>query len=358
MKMEMMIEKTAVSDRPEPGPEVPPENRVQVLTFSSMVAYQRCPREFQLSYVEQLAPLQYAPALTLGSAFHAGIQALHLGRQLNEAIAIAEAAIDRDVDRALAVASDAEGARLADAPARDKAKVAAMLTGWFGRRFAVWNGTATARDRDIEMIESEIVLEAPLVNPTSGRPSRTFTLAGRLDGIVRLRDVPEGANPSGIWVLEAKTTSDEINEAAESLALSIQPCLYEVLAGGYFGAHMGTVAGSVIDIVKKPVIRGRAGEPPEAYRARAVEAYVAEPDRFFRRIVLPADDRRRRDAMTAAWGVARSIRDAGKHGFVGKQGPACRGPYGPCKFQRVCWHNDRSGFIEKQEVHEELGRVG
>ena len=356
--MEMTIEKTPMSDRPEPGPEVPVEHRVQVMTFSSMSAFQRCPREYQLAYVERLAPVQYASALSLGAAFHAGIEALHLGRQLDEAIAIAEAAIDRDVDRALAVASDAEGARLADAPARDKAKVSAMLTGWFGRHFAVWNGTAAARDRDIEMIESEIVLEAPLVNPTTGRPSRTFTMAGRLDGIVRLRDVPEGVDPTGIWVLEAKTTSDEINEAAGAQAMSIQPSLYEVLAAGYIGPQMGPVLGSVIDIAKKPVIRGRAGEPPDAYRPRAVEAYAAEPDRFFRRIILPADDRRRREAMTAAWGVARSIRDSGKHGFVGKQGPACRGPYGPCKFQQLCWHNDRSGFIEKQDTHEELGRVG
>ncbi|MBI4917362.1 MAG: PD-(D/E)XK nuclease family protein [Acidobacteria bacterium] len=352
------VETTGKSEASTQSSGVAEAPRIKALTFSSMSAFQRCPREYQLSYVERLAPAQYAPALTLGAAFHAGIGALHVGRQFDEAIAVAEAAIDRDVDRALQMASDGEGVRLAEAAARDKAKMSAMLTGWFGRHFAVWNGTAAARDRDIEMIESEIVLEAQLVNPTSGRPSRTFTMAGRLDGIVRLREAPDGSDPTGIWVLEAKTTSDEINEAAESLALSIQPNLYEVLAAGYFGPQLGPVLGSVLDIVKKPVIRGRAGEPMGAYRARAVEAYSAEPDRFFRRIILPADDRRRRAAMAAAWGVARTIRDAGKYGFVGKQGPACRGPYGPCKFQPVCWHNDRSGFIEKQDTHEELGRVG
>ena len=343
-------------------PERPAPRQPSKLTFSAITAFQACPRSYELAYVERLTPADYAPALAVGSAFHAGIAALHLGRPLDEALAIAADVVRSAWERATAAAPIAPDATVRSSPARDAAKVSAMIVGWHERYFAVWNGTVAARDRAVEMLEAEIVLEAPLRSPTTGRPSRLFLLAGRLDGLVRLREGGDDgfgdAAADGIWVYEAKTTSTEINEAAESFSLSVQPVLYQVLAEAYFGPHMGSVLGSVIDLVKKPVIRTRNGESPEEYRERAVAAYREEPDRFFRRVVLRADEGRRREALTVAWGVARSIRESEKHGFLSKRGPACRTSYGPCRFERLCWRDDRSGYVEKKSAHEELAATG
>jgi hypothetical protein len=302
MMMECSIVESVQVDRTTSEPCPPLPSRLRALTFSAISTFQRCPREYELSYVERLAPSEYAAALAVGSAFHAGVAALHLGRPLEEALAIAEDVIRKAVEQAIVAVGTVSEPTALPSMARDIAKTAAMVCGWYERYFAVWNGTAAARDRDVEMLESEVVLEAPLPSPTSRRASRSFTLAGRLDGIVRLRDRAGdafGDGPAdGIWVYEAKTTSAEITEAAESFSLSVQPSLYEVLASSYFGPHMGPVLGSVVDLVKKPVIRTRNGETPEEYRARAVAAYRDEPERYFRRLVLRADEARRREALT------------------------------------------------------------
>lgn len=360
--METQIEVAGATEQHRDEPERPAPRQPSTLTFSAITAYQACPRSYELAYVQRLTPADYAPALAVGSAFHAGIAALHLGRPLDEALAIAADVVRSAWARAAAATPTAPDPPVRASPARDIAKVAAMIVSWHERHFAVWNGTAAARDRDVEMLESEIVLEAPLRSPATGRPSRSFLLAGRLDGLVRLRDGGESAfgDPAaeGIWVYEAKTTSTEINEAVESFSLSAQPSLYEVLATSYFGPHMGPVLGSVIDLVKKPVIRTRNGESPEEYRERAVAAYREEPERYFRRVILRADEARRREALTVAWGVARSVRDSEKHGFLSKRGPACRTSYGPCRFERLCWRGDRTGYVEKQAAHEELAAEG
>ncbi len=349
---------TVPADRPPSDPSGPPPSRPRTLTFSAATAFQRCPKEYELSYVERLAPVEYAGPLAVGSAVHAGIAALHVGRPLNEALVIATDVVRKAAEPGIAAAAVEN---LPDPPIeRDTAKATAMVVGWQERYFAVWNGTAGARDRDIELLESEIVLEGPLPSPTSRRPSRSFSLAGRLDGIVRVRDTDafDGGPNDGIWVYEAKTTSDEIGAAVESLSLSVQPSLYELLVAYNTGPEMGPVLGSVIDLIKKPVIRTRNSESHEEYRERAIAAYRDEPERFFRRVVLRADDARRREALTVAWGVARSIRESEKHGFVSKRGPGCRTVYGPCRFEKLCWRGDRTGYVQKQTVHAELGRVG
>ena len=338
-----------------PLPCVTPERALRVLTHSAMDAWGRCEVEYQLCYEDLVVPSTYPAALAIGSAVHSGIEALHHGRSLAEAWVVAAGKMESFAVRARLSLDDAGKADLANTMAWDAAKVRAMLRAWFEQHDATTPTGAgpddlTFLDRDLDIIETELALEAPLVNPLSGRPSRTFMLAGRVDAVARRR----GNGADGYHLVELKTTGEDLNEFVEAMRHSAQPAVYQVLAEAHLGGDLGPCQGTVLDIIRKPTIRGKKDEVPEAFEARALEEYNKDPERFFRREVLPVNAALRREAMVNAWRIADGIRRAERFGYVSKRGPSCRGAYGVCRYRALCWHGDATGYVTKQVAHEEL----
>jgi hypothetical protein len=341
---------TTTCSTPVPGP--------RVLTFSAIEAFGRCEREYEIAYEQLISPVDYPSALAIGSGFHAGAELLHRGRPMYEALKAAEEQVERFELRARPHL-DSEGlAALAESVPRDRARVRAMLTAWHDRWLVANNGAAARIDRDLDVIETELVVEAPLVNPVTKRASRTFLLSGRIDAVVRHRDdrhrfsSPDGTE--GFWIYELKSTAEDLDTFSEAMRFSSQPQLYAALAENHFGGELGPVLGSIIDIARKPAIRSKKSESAVDFETRALAEYRAEPDRFLRRIVLPVDVDAKRDALLAAWRVAQGIRTAERYGYLKKSGPACRGPYGSCRFVRLCRYDDRTGYTRKETAHEEL----
>ncbi|MBN1772526.1 MAG: PD-(D/E)XK nuclease family protein [Deltaproteobacteria bacterium] len=332
-----------------PAPNGPPAPR-RVLTHSAMEAWSRCEVEYRLAYEERLVPTAYPAALAVGTAVHAGVETLHLGLPLPEAYRSAALALQRFLDRACSGAGTDTPADLERQLEFDMAKVRAMLAAWTDRYLVPAADGTHAVDRDLDIVATEQVLEAPLVNPLTGRPSRSFRLAGKLDAIARRR----GNGSDGSYVVELKTTGEDLDEFLEAMTVSAQPAVYQVLAESRFGAGHGQLPGTVLDIIRKPTIRPKKDESPAEFEQRAIEAYRSEPERFVRRVVLPPDPQLRREVMVNAWRIADGIRRAERYGYVSKKGPACRGAYGPCRYRPLCWHGDATGFVTKETEHEEL----
>ena len=327
----------------------------RVLTHSAMEAWGRCEVEYRLAYEELITPTAYPSALAIGSAVHVGVEALHLGRSLAEAVVLAAAKMESFAARARLALDEAGRTDLASAMAWDAAKVRAMLRAWFEQHDATPPRDAAPEDlvfldRDLEVLETELALEAPLRNPLSGRPSRTFMLAGRVDAIARRRS--NGA--CGYYIVELKTTGEDLDDFVEAMTCATQPSVYQTLVEAHLGDDHGPVLGTVLDIIRKPTVRGKKDETPEAFEARAFEEYRKDPTRFFRREVLPVNESLRREAMVNAWRIADGIRRAERYGYVSKRGPACRSAYGLCKYRSLCWHGDATGYVTKEVAHEEL----
>ncbi|MBI5499782.1 MAG: PD-(D/E)XK nuclease family protein [Deltaproteobacteria bacterium] len=330
-----------------------PARQVRVLTFSSIETFSRCQHEYELRYERLLVPADYSPALAIGAGFHRGIEVLHLRGTLAGALAAASVEIEEHAAKARAVLDDLEAAALSESVRWDAAKTRGMVRAWHDR----YVGPATANgggvpyvDCDREAVEVELALEAPLRNPTTGRPSRSFLLGGRLDAVVRRR----GATDSGWWLLETKTTSEALDSFVEAMRFSLQPSIYQTLAMEHLGDELGPPLGTMLDICVKPAVRPKKTETPTDFEQRVVETYAAEPDRYFARLALPLDEARRREAIQVAWRTAEAIRSSLRHGFLAKAGPACRGAFGPCKYMRMCRHGDLSGFVQKVIPNEEL----
>ena len=101
----------------------------------------------------------------------------------------------------------------------------------------------------------------PLVNPDSGRPSRTFTHSGAYAGMVEVEGQP--------WLLEHRTTSDEIELPA---APFWQALVADSQSAGYLLAHERSgqpLAGVAYDIVRRPEIRPRLVPKGSAKRTAA-----------------------------------------------------------------------------------------
>ena len=99
---------------------------------------------------------------------------------------------------------------------------------------------------NIEFLAAERTFEVPLVNPETGASSRTFTLAGKIDGIVRLED-------SRFAVYEDKLTSENIDgeDYWQRLRYDGQISQY-VVAARHLGYPVSTV---YYDATRKPTIK-------------------------------------------------------------------------------------------------------
>jgi len=340
-----------------PATRAAPMRGRTTLTHSSLESFMRCPREFELAYRELLAPAAYAPPLALGSAFHRGSEMLHHGPPLDQALRVADEVIEGYLARAALGLGEEKSRELDDQVRGDRARAHAMLRGWYERHFVPWNGDAVRRDLDLDVVETEVRIEAPLINPKTMRASRLFTLAGRADGIVHHREENSRRGPSGVegWhILETKTTGLNIEEFVETMGRSSQIAIYQHMAERSLVPNPRPLLGTVVDVIAKPKLRPRSGESVEAFETRLVDLYRGEPDAMFRRVVLALDRDRMDETLADVWRIARQIRDAERHGFARKSGPSCRGPFGWCRFRRLCWENDRAGYVTKEVAHEEL----
>ena len=198
------------------------------LTSTRLGTQRRCPRMHYLRYELGLARIRQADPLRIGSAFHLGQQRYNEGLEPTDALA---AAVD-GYDVKPEWASEHEWQV-------ERETVRALLCGHWWKY----------ENDGLEMLAPEQAWEMPLVNPETGRQSRTYVLAGKIDGIVRLGD-------GRLAVLEYKTCSEDIGPDSQYwLRLRADPQI-----GMYYLAarHLGyDVACIVYDVTRKPTISPR-----------------------------------------------------------------------------------------------------
>lgn len=257
------------------------------------------------------------------------------------------------------------------------AKVKGMLVGYDAR----W------RDAEWELEgDAERVIQLPIVNPETGRSSRTFTQAGKFDGIV--------SGYSKRVLLEHKSTSDDIADPNSvywrRLAIDSQVSKY-MLQTWQLGEKLD---GALYDVLRKPAIRPKklakadlaeittkgtyCGQPladdlvdailctcltdenPTLYGLRVAAETCAQPDRYFQRRMIPRLDDDVLEYAEELWAIADEIRLARVNNRHFRNSSACLEYGRPCEYLGIC-----SGFDTPESdkwrrianVHEELPGV-
>lgn len=209
------------------------------LTKSSLGTWNECARQYYYRYVLRLRPVKVPGYFQTGRAFHAALEYYGEGADEQEAIhaALQDFGEPAEVD-------------LTDEQLRDyhvdRAVLSGMLAGWFWR-WEEWN-------QQIEWLETECEFDQPIINPATGRKSRTYTLAGVLDAVIRLDD-------GRIALAEYKTTGQKIDTKRDGedadywqhLRIDPQVTLYWPVARELFGVE--TV---MYDVCRKPGIKPKS----------------------------------------------------------------------------------------------------
>lgn len=241
----------------------------------------------------------------------------------------------------------------------------------------------TMGDKTLESVERTYV--APLVNPATGKTSRTWKIAGKLDKLAR---------ENGDLVLyDHKTTSQDIEDPNatywRTLQVDSQHQHYELLLW-LSGLKVDRI---IWDVVRKPGIRPKklakkerqgvvatgeycgfdvSDESREAYQKeerenaelyglRVAREVTDNPGRYFaRRSVVRTNDELI-EYSKELWETADSMRQARNDGTHYRNASACMNYGTPCRFLGVCSGHDSiesDAWKPKEKRHNELDYDG
>ena len=312
------------------------------LTATRLSTLRRCPRQHYLRYELGLSRTREATPLRIGSAFHYGLELYNDG--LSSDLAVQTATTDYSTCPSWADPTDW---------AVERETLEALLAGHFWRY----------QQDNIAFESVEFSFELPLINPATGAPSRTFRLAGKLDGIVRL---PDGR----LAVLEYKTSGEDISpSSAYWLRLRCDGQISQyVLAARALGYDVATV---MYDVTRKPTIRLRRNETPEEYGERLLKDIGDRPDYYYQRREIPRLEDELAEFRGELWQQGQLVIETRRRA-ASLAAPACawfrnvsRLTCGFCQFADICLSAIRvrpecppGGYRVLDDVHPELVAKG
>lgn len=376
---------------------------MQLFTTSRSRDWNACHRLHRYKYEDLRRPIRQSEPLLFGRVSHDGLEQRLLARM--EGRSQAEG---YDLMMAGARASVAGLGEDVDFSEYDHARIFELLRGWH-YRWSDWLDT-------VEVLAVEVEFCCPLVNPATGRVSRTWALAGKIDAILLV--------DGEVWIMEHKTTTKDVTpgamywlrlridgqvtcyfEGAASLGHEVAGCLYNVLrkpqikprratpeenkkftkgkgckeCGGSAGGKKGIMRGSGLaeastaahpveciacdGIGWKEAPRLHANlrdedETVEEFAERIRELIVADPDAWYqhgdvRRLAEELDEYR-----ADAWITAKSIREAQLTGGHARNPDACDRYNRLCEYFDVCCSganiDDDGRFRTVKTAHTEL----
>jgi hypothetical protein len=321
-----------------------------VTTYSMWNQFRNCRKAAELRYLEHLVPLERDRNLHFGSLIHECLELWHGQRDLALVLDL--------IDRRCAARAQDEDQK------RDWHLATAMMRA-YAKRYA---------EEEFEVVALEHVFEGPIVNPATGAASRSFRLAGKVDGIVRIGQE--------YFIVEHKTASQIDSDYLERLWTDFQITLY----AHYVEQTMGVpITGILYNVLVKARLQQSRGETEEEFEARRAESLAksktgrttarrrdpesdedfqqrlaekySDPAMFHReRLYLSRD---RFDVLRSElWELTQAFLDARRRGVFYQNTSFCFNYQRPCPYFALCRSNGNPNVIEnfyqRAEPNEEL----
>ena len=321
-----------------------------ISTYSMWSLFKNCRKACEWRYLHELVPLEKDRNLALGTVVHQSLEVWHSTRNL-------DAVLDT-VDRAYPN-------RGQDADQKREWHLATAMMKGYAARYAT---------EEFEVVALEKTFEGKIVNPATGASSRSFILAGKVDGVVRIGDEH--------YLLEHKTASQVDGDYLERLWTDFQIVLYS----RYVEQTLGTpLAGVLYNVLVKARLTQSRGETESEYEARRAtliaksktgktsakrrlpesdEAFqerlavkYAEPEMFHReRLYLSRD--RFEELQAQLWELTQAYLDARRRGVFYQNTAFCFHYRRPCAYLPLCRSGGSPNVIEnvyqRLPPHEEL----
>lgn len=321
-----------------------------VTTYSLWRSFLNCGKSCYWRYVRGIKPIETAHALAFGSAIHECLERWHRGSGI-------EGVLDH-----------------IDFTYRDRTRNPDEKRDWHLAR-AMMKGYARRYPKEeFEVLALEKTFEGKIVNPKTGCASRSFTMAGKIDGIVRVK----GDNV----ILEHKSCSQLDGNYLDRLWTDLQVTLYTLYAEQALGIP---IAGVIYNVLVKARLQQSRGESEiefeerrrqlaaksksgtssakrklpetdEEFAKRLDEKY-AEPEMFHREVLYLSRDRI--GALQAElWDLTQALKDAIRKDTFFRNTSHCFQWGRPCPYFSLCQANGSAmvleNLYEKKNAHEEL----
>ena len=340
----------------------------QRITHSEMQTAKTCLRKEFLAYQRGIRPEREAQPLRMGGAVHKALDAYK--QYLRKKMEWDDKPDTDGIIRATLFEYDmhkpTDIAYLYDWEI-ERETISRLLAGYFWR----W----AEMDDGMEIIASELQFELPIINPDSGRAGRTATVAGCIDGTVKL--------PGGqLAVMEHKTSGGDIGPESDywkKLRIDSQISLY-YLAAQMLGYDVQTV---LYDVIGKPSIRPYKATPlekrkykkttgelyanqhednetPTEYGERIREDMTEQPNNYYARREIPRMESDLEEFKYELWQMSKLLHDCKKFGRWPRNTGACIG-FGRCPYFELCTGGYDinsgelpAGYVIVENVHQEL----
>jgi len=348
------------------------------LTNSMRSSWNACHRKYKFSYVDMYKRARTSDALTFGTAFHSMMEVYWL-KAINEP----NKSDIRIADDIIAIVEKYE-------IDNDNAFTAKTLLALFDGYVAKYLDDDRNR---FACVSVEQYFKTDLLNPETNGKSKTFSLAGKIDGIIADKSTGE------ILILEHKTTSEDIDPTSNywmKLPIDGQ------VSGYYLGAKsLGYIAEACLyDVIRKPTIRPsnsvpvldenglkvvvdadgnrvfkKDGTPRQSedtkngfYMQKREETadewferlsadIASNPDKYFQRMDIARSETDLQDYVFDMWSLSKELIEAENTGHFSRNPNNCSN-YGGCEFFDVCTGcaslDDEILFVKKEKTNEEL----
>jgi hypothetical protein len=324
--------------------------QLMVTTYSMWSLFRNCRKAVDWRYLQHLAPLQRDHNLHFGSLIHSCLEAWHQRRDLAEVLQL--------IERLCPNRAQDEDQK------RDWHLATAMMTG-YAMRYAA---------EDFEVVALEKNFEGPIINPDTGAASRSFVLAGKVDGIVRIN--------GDYFILEHKTAGQLDADYLEKLWTDFQITLY----AHYIERTLGLpITGILYNVLVKARLQQSKGETEEEYQERRAELLAksktgkttakrkepesdealqqrlaekyADPAMFHREMLYLSRDRFE-VLRSELWELTQAFLDARRRGVFYQNTSFCFNFQRPCAYYALCRSNANpnvlENFYQRVEPNEEL----
>ncbi len=327
-----------------------------ILTYSAMSSFLNCNRQYYNRDIRMLVTKDRDPVLDFGSVWHGALERWYTsGDQVAKIRGILKYIDDSFPNRE----RDPQ-------QKRDWFMLHAMFEEYLERY----------PEEAFDVIAAETKFVLPIINPSSGRISRTFLLSGKVDGLIRMKDSGE------LYVMEHKTAAKVDESYLEKLPLDFQINLYSYALSRHLNQP---ITGVLYNVVQKTTIRQNPGESEDDFEKRRavliaksktgtttakrqlpesddefrdrMRSKYHEPEMFIREqlLISRADLNRTEDYV---WKITQKILAEMKAGdWLGNGG--CCFKYGkPCQYWALCRSGDndlvRENCYDVKQPHEEL----
>ena len=323
------------------------------LTYSSLNVFRNCPRKYRLRYSENLRRPEQPESLAFGSVIHEALEQWYR--------------LPADGLRLLAIMDLIDSkypGRSADPQQKAAWQLARALVVGYAARYAA---------EEFEVVEVEKTFDCDIRNPDTGRLSQTFSIAGKVDGIVRVGQE--------LYLLEHKTASALTGDYLDRLWTDTQIALYS-----FYLRELGyPVVGVIYNVLLKARLQQRAGETEAEFEARRMALaaknksgkssaqrqepetdeefqgrladWYARPEAFHRERIYLSEDRLAM-LQDEVWEITQQYLDANRRGKWLMNTSNCFSYQRPCEYLPYCQSgfnpNVRDNLFQVAPPHEEL----